>query len=160
MYRELQADPIIETLRVLRSRIAERFPGSGLSGVAEEVLEVARCSRSTLRAISRPIYPLRIGVWLFAVVIAAVLAGHSVLHDRQSGTLTFLLLAPVRRTELLLGKVLGAIGPSFAMYLVISGGATVLASTFAITEPYAVRLPPSPPFLVAGTIPPRDDTML
>jgi ABC-type Na+ efflux pump permease subunit len=42
--------------------------------------------------------------------ISAVLAGHTVLHDRQCHTLPFMLLAPLRRSELLLGKVVGAMG--------------------------------------------------
>lgn len=37
-----------------------------------------------------------------------VIAGHSLLHDRQLGTLPFLLLAPVSRGRLLLGKSVGA----------------------------------------------------
>lgn len=39
-----------------------------------------------------------------------VIAGHSLLHDRQLGTLPFLMLAPVSRSTLLLGKALGAWG--------------------------------------------------
>ena len=81
--------------------------------------------------------------------IAAVFAGHAVLHDRQCGTLTFLLLAPVRRAELLLGKVLGAIGPSFLLYLLISGGASVLAASFPVTHAHAAYLPTSPAWWVA-----------
>ncbi len=88
--------------------------------------------------------------------IAAVLSGHSVLHDRQCGTLTFLLLAPVRRIELLVGKVIGAIGPAFLMYLVISGVTSAIATTFSVTEPYSAYLPTSPAwwvaFLVGGPI--------
>lgn len=46
----------------------------------------------------------------------AVICGHSVLHDRQIQTLPFLLLAPINRTHLLLGKLLGAIGPITLMW--------------------------------------------
>ena len=84
--------------------------------------------------------------------IAAVLAGHAVLHDRQCGTLTFLLLAPVRRTELLIGKVIGAVGPPFLLYLLISGPAAVLASTLSITAPFADQLPGNPAWWVAFLI--------
>jgi len=84
--------------------------------------------------------------------IAAVLAGHAVLHDRQCGTLTFLLLAPVRRTELLIGKVIGAIGPPFLLYLLISGPAAVLANTLSITAPFAEQLPGNPAWWVAFLI--------
>lgn len=81
--------------------------------------------------------------------ITAVLAGHVVLHDRQTGALPFLLLAPVRRAELLAGKVLGAIGPSLVLYVVVSGAATAIAASFEVTAPHRDRLPPSPAFLVA-----------
>jgi len=81
--------------------------------------------------------------------ISAVLAGHTVLHDRQCHTLPFLLLAPVRRVELVAGKVLGATAPPFVLYVVLSGGASLLASSLVVTAPYADRLPPSPAWLVA-----------
>ncbi|MCB9677304.1 MAG: ABC transporter permease subunit [Alphaproteobacteria bacterium] len=58
-----------------------------------------------------------------------VMAGHSLLHDRQVGTLPFLLLAPVTRPVLLAGKVLGALAPLTAVHVVISavgGLATVV----------------------------------
>src|SRR5204863_433941 len=57
--------------------------------------------------------------------IAAVCCGHAMLHDRQCGTLSFLLLAPVGRFELLTGKVLGAIGWALGLYLVENGAAAL-----------------------------------
>ncbi len=81
--------------------------------------------------------------------ITAVLAGHAVLHDRQCGTLPFLLLAPVRRVEILLGKVLGVLLPPFVLYAVLSGTASMIASTLTVAAPYADRLPPSPAWMVA-----------
>ncbi|MFT4624279.1 MAG: ABC-type transport system involved in multi-copper enzyme maturation permease subunit [Myxococcota bacterium] len=81
--------------------------------------------------------------------IAAVLAGHSVLHDRQCGTLTFLLLAPVRRHELLVGKVLGAVGPAFLLYVVISGGASLVATSLPVTAAHSQHLPSNPAWWVA-----------
>lgn len=81
--------------------------------------------------------------------IAAVLAGHSVLHDRQVNTLPFLLLAPLRRFELLAGKVLGAIGAPLVLYVLISGGACTLLALMPVTAPYAETLPPGPAWLVA-----------
>lgn len=93
-----------------------------------------------------------VGTWLIFTQylgITAVLAGHSVLYDRERGALPFLLLAPVRRTELLAGKVLGAIGPSTALYLLISGAASAFAGSLPVTADAAQRLPPSPEFLIA-----------
>ena len=81
--------------------------------------------------------------------ICAVLAGHSLLHDREKGTLPFLLLAPVGRVELLAGKVLGALGPATALYLLVHG----LATSFILSRPIhlyaAALLPPSPAWFVA-----------
>lgn len=81
--------------------------------------------------------------------IAAVLAGHSVLHDRQVNTLPFLLLAPLRRFELLTGKVLGSIGMPFALYVLFSGGACAFIATLPIAGAFSAVLPPSPAWLVA-----------
>jgi len=50
-----------------------------------------------------------------------VIAGHSLLHDRQVGTLPFVLLAPVHRSTLLAGKVIGALVPLTVAYLVLCG---------------------------------------
>lgn len=60
--------------------------------------------------------------------VCAVLAGHGMLHERQCGTLTFLLLAPVRRLELLVGKVAGALALPTLLYLVTAGLTSVLIS--------------------------------
>lgn len=81
--------------------------------------------------------------------IGAVLAGHTVLHDRQCGTLTFLLLSPVRRAELIAGKVLGAIGPAWLLYLLINGPAALVAAQMSVTAPHAAWLPSSPAWWVA-----------
>lgn len=81
--------------------------------------------------------------------IAAVLAGHAVLHDRQCGTLTFLLLAPVRRHELVLGKVLGVIGPSVGLYLAISGGGSLIASSMSVARAHGAYLPVNPAWWIA-----------
>jgi ABC-type transport system involved in multi-copper enzyme maturation permease subunit len=81
--------------------------------------------------------------------ITAVLSGHAILHDRQCGTFTFLLLAPVRRIELLAGKVIGAMGPSVVMYVAICGLYAVMATTFEVTSQSHAFLPPSPAWIVA-----------
>jgi ABC-type Na+ efflux pump permease subunit len=61
--------------------------------------------------------------------LCAVNAGQAVLHDRQSGTLSFLLMSPVTRGELLAGKLLGAIAlPLLAgSALNLAGAAALLA---------------------------------
>ena len=41
MYRSLDSEKILATIETLSRRIAERFPGSGLSRVCEELLTIA-----------------------------------------------------------------------------------------------------------------------
>jgi ABC-type Na+ efflux pump permease subunit len=80
--------------------------------------------------------------------MTAVMAGHAGLHDRQCGTLPFLLLAPIRRGELLAGKVLGSLAVPFAIYVVVGGSASVLAAAHPSAAPSAALLPPSPGWAV------------
>ena len=56
MYRSLDAEKITETARVLGSRIVERFPGSSLGKVPEELHAEARQAAAPTRA-SRPPRP-------------------------------------------------------------------------------------------------------
>lgn len=83
---------------------------------------------------------------------ASVLAGHTVLHDRQCHTLPFLLLAPVRRTEVIVGKVLGAIGLPTVLYVAVDVAAMGLARSLPVSAPHAALLPPSPGWLVAALL--------
>lgn len=84
--------------------------------------------------------------------MTAVIAGHAGIHDRLCGTLPFLLLAPVRRWELLLGKVLGALSVPLVIYLVVGGTAAVLASTHSSAAGAPELLPPSPAWMLAFLI--------
>lgn len=60
-------------------------------------------------------------------VFVAILAGFSVLHDRTCGAMPFLMLAPLTRRQLLVGKVAGALVLPMVMHLVFVGlGAAVL----------------------------------
>lgn len=81
--------------------------------------------------------------------MTAVLAGHSVIHDRQCQTLPFLLLAPLRRGELLAGKVLGAIMMPLLLYVVLGGIAAITISTWEVAEPFGNKLPFSGGWMVA-----------
>jgi ABC-type transport system involved in multi-copper enzyme maturation permease subunit len=108
----------------------------------EPAAAISGTVQSTVLAYNFLIYAQYLG-------ISAVLAGHAILHDRQCGTLTFLLLAPVRRGELLLGKVLGAIGPTTVSYALVNATAGLLITSFSITEPLGTHLPPNPAWWVA-----------
>ena len=70
---QLDAERIIDTLRTLRSRIAERFPESGLSRLAGDLLTVADDSVARLAAIARPNVPIRVGVVLLLAAIVVLL---------------------------------------------------------------------------------------
>jgi ABC-type Na+ efflux pump permease subunit len=84
--------------------------------------------------------------------ITGVLAGHTVLHDRQCETLPFLLLSPLRRFDLLAGKVLGAVGIPMVLYLAVNAVSFGIASMFSVTAEHAAMMPPSPGWMVAFLI--------
>ncbi len=72
-YLQLDDAKIIKTLERLRDRICDRFPGSGLSRVSEELLGVARESASLVAYLSRPNWPVCVGVGLaIAAMLGAV----------------------------------------------------------------------------------------
>jgi len=58
-YRALDEAKIIETLERLRNRIRERFPGSGLSQVSEELIAVARETAECVAYLRSPHWPVR-----------------------------------------------------------------------------------------------------
>ncbi len=137
-------------LQVISSNPASQsLLGSMLDGVMEPGAFTDAAVGTTVAAYGFLIYSQFLG-------ISAVLAGHAILHDRQCGTLTFLLLAPVRRGELLVGKVIGAVGPAFALYLLISGGCSIIAAWMPVTAAHAELLPNNPAwwigFLLGGPL--------
>ncbi|MDB6125016.1 MAG: hypothetical protein JWQ71_4009 [Pedosphaera sp.] len=73
VYRNLDADKIVETVRRLRDRIRERFPEAGLGHVAEELLQVANKSAVKAEAISKPFLPFRIGIGILVIAFLALI---------------------------------------------------------------------------------------
>lgn len=69
--RLLDPERIIETSSQLQRRIAERFPKSGLSRVAEDLHSIARESAVRADEFDRPNIPLRVGI---AVLVCAIIA--------------------------------------------------------------------------------------
>jgi hypothetical protein len=69
MYRSLNAEHIIRTIEQLRDRVAERFPGSGLSRVAAELHQISHEAVARSQWIARPLLALRIGVGLLVLVL-------------------------------------------------------------------------------------------
>jgi hypothetical protein len=68
---ELRADEITKTLETLLSRIENRFPGSGLSGVCRELIEFSTETKLVMDWVVRPIWWLRLSVGGF-VALAVV----------------------------------------------------------------------------------------
>ena len=103
---------------------------AGLAPEADAQTTLATITQITLSAFGFLIYSQYLG-------FVGVLAGHSLLHDRTHGTLPFLLLAPVRRVDLLLGKVLGALGPLTVIFWTVSSVAGLLAAALPVTALHA-----------------------
>ena len=81
MYRQLDDDKIIETLRRLQSRIAERFPSSSLSKVSDELAAIARESASHVQYLGSPNWPIRVSVG-FAILVMLAGVGAAVFRIR------------------------------------------------------------------------------
>jgi hypothetical protein len=81
-FRRLEADKIIETVKALRDRIEERFPGSGLGKVVWELQEVAEETVARTRWIQKPHLLLRFAAAVLSLGIIILLT-FLVAHVRQ-----------------------------------------------------------------------------
>ncbi len=81
-FRRLDPQKIVETVQALRNRIEERFPGSGLGSVVEELLRVAEDTVERTRWIQQAHLPLRAAAILLSFGII-VLLGELLIHIRQ-----------------------------------------------------------------------------
>ena len=72
MNRTLDPQKIIDTLRKLQARIAERFPGSGLLGVAGVLTRTAEATSAEVARIAHPNVTLRFLVGLLIALFAAI----------------------------------------------------------------------------------------
>lgn len=72
MYRTLDADRILETLRKLEARIAARFPHASLVGVCAEAIVAGESAAQRAADVQRPNPWLRTGVG--ALIVAGVIA--------------------------------------------------------------------------------------
>lgn len=75
---KLDPDEILRTAIRLRDRISERFPGSGLSGVAEQLIELASRARRTCAELARPNLRLRFATGAVIVLVIAAATGGTV----------------------------------------------------------------------------------
>jgi hypothetical protein len=71
---QLDAELIVETVKVLRSRIHERFPGSGLGRIADELLRISQATNEQLLWVARPNIPLRLASWAVIALFVSLLA--------------------------------------------------------------------------------------
>jgi len=76
MYRNLNADLIVQTCRATQERIAEQFVNSGLSKIAAEILTVSEQAAGLAAWLARPHLPLRalagIGIATIFIIIISV----------------------------------------------------------------------------------------
>lgn len=68
MYRSLKPDRVTETIEALARRIGERFPGSGLWGVCNDVVQLSRQTAQRVVEVSRPHWGLRLVLALIQLV--------------------------------------------------------------------------------------------
>src|SRR5438046_9103587 len=73
MYRSLNADHIIQTIGQLRDRIQERFPGAGLSKVAEELQRIGTEAVTRAEWIARELSRLRIARGVLDELLASII---------------------------------------------------------------------------------------
>jgi hypothetical protein len=78
-YRQLDSARILATLTRLRARIEERFPGSGLARVADEMLALNAEVTGFVKDVQQPHWPIRIGaaiaiLGMMAVIIVVVIS--------------------------------------------------------------------------------------
>lgn len=78
-YRLLIPDKIVATAEQLERRIGERFPDSGLRAVAADLCRVAQQAVATATGFRRPIYWLRLVVWLLVGVLGVVFVAFGVI---------------------------------------------------------------------------------
>jgi len=68
-YLTLDAAEIVRTIERLGRRIEERFPGSGLDQVCDQLLATARLGSERAAAIARPIRSLRVATAALAIML-------------------------------------------------------------------------------------------
>lgn len=72
-------------------------------------------------------------------LFVAIMSGTSVIHDRECGTMPFLMLAPITRFQLLMGKLLGAMRYPLFFHLLFVGPTSLLIGRFELVAPYSAK---------------------
>jgi hypothetical protein len=81
-YRLVNPDLLHTTIVRLEQRIARHFPQAGLREVARELMAISDVAVRTSRHISRPIYLLRVPIYLLLVILFTFLAAELFLVGR------------------------------------------------------------------------------
>lgn len=72
MYKELNLDKVLATIKRLESRIFERIPNSSIKGVCSELLDIAKDAKNQIDDLSKPNKWIRIGVVISMISFVAV----------------------------------------------------------------------------------------
>jgi len=72
-FRQLNGEKLLSTIHELAGQIEEKFPGSGLSGVARELEDVCALSRERIAWIAHPIWWLRVPRYLILIGLLSFL---------------------------------------------------------------------------------------
>lgn len=110
-----------------------------MSGLGIEYGAFLQVATSTFGSLSFTNLPL----------FVAIMSGTSVLHDRECGTMPFLMLAPITRLQLLVGKLAGAMAIPLAFHLVFVGASSLLIGRSSTLAPWAFKFGASPAWWVA-----------
>ncbi len=84
--------------------------------------------------------------------VVGIVSGLAVLHERSCGTLPFLMLAPLTRWQLLLGKLLGALAIPFVLHLTFVGAGGLLFVHLPSLAEHSHRLGGHPAWWVANLL--------
>lgn len=70
----LRPDRIVSTIELLKQRVEERFPHSGLKHVCDDVLGIAKNMETRIEWIGRPVVWLRITTWFVVTAVVVTVA--------------------------------------------------------------------------------------
>jgi hypothetical protein len=73
-YRRLDESQITQTLRRLRDRISERFPGAGLANVADELVSLSEEAFECIGYVQKPNWPIRAAVGVVIALMIGIVA--------------------------------------------------------------------------------------
>lgn len=119
-----------ETIELLRQQMA-------VFGVQlDAFLQLATSSYGSLLFTNLPLF-------------VAIMSGTSVLHDRTCGTMPFLMLAPITRRQLLVGKLAGAMAIPLLFHLLFVGASSLVLGRLELLAPFAHKFGASPAWWLA-----------